>query len=83
VPIHQPDHGFQLQFGPGSGKLGLDPFCGSGQACIAALKTKRHYIGYEIEEEYVKLAERRISPYKQQLVLPFWTQRSEIDPSNG
>jgi len=27
---------------------------------LAAIKTKRHYVGYEINEEYVKLAERRI-----------------------
>lgn len=52
----------------------LDPFCGSGQACIAALKAKRHYIAYDIEEEYVKLAERRISPFKQQLALPFFEE---------
>lgn len=38
----------------------LDPFMGSGQAAIAAIKTKRHYIGYDINKEYVKLAEKRI-----------------------
>jgi site-specific DNA-methyltransferase (adenine-specific) len=42
------------------GDVVLDPFMGSGQAAIAAIKTKRHYVGYEINEEYVKLAERRI-----------------------
>ncbi|MBW1973743.1 MAG: site-specific DNA-methyltransferase [Deltaproteobacteria bacterium] len=41
----------------------LDPFIGSGQVAIAAIKTKRHYIGYEIEEEYVKLAEKRIKEF--------------------
>jgi len=38
----------------------LDPFIGSGQTAIAAIKTGRHYIGYEINREYVRLAERRI-----------------------
>jgi site-specific DNA-methyltransferase (adenine-specific) len=38
----------------------LDPFSGSGTTCLAALNTGRHYIGYEIEPEYVKLAEQRI-----------------------
>ena len=38
----------------------LDPFIGSGQAAIAAIKTRRHYVGYDINEEYVKLAEKRI-----------------------
>jgi DNA modification methylase len=42
------------------GEVVLDPFMGSGQTAIAAIKTKRHYVGYEIEESYVELAERRI-----------------------
>jgi len=42
------------------GEVVLDPFIGSGQAAIAAIKTKRHYVGYDIDEEYIKLAERRI-----------------------
>jgi len=41
----------------------LDPFMGSGQTAIAAAKTKRHYVGYEIDEGYVKLAERRINDF--------------------
>ncbi len=48
----------------------LDPFCGSGQACIAALKAGRHYVGYDINEKYVKLAERRIKDYQRQLSFP-------------
>lgn len=42
------------------GEVVLDPFVGSGQAAIAAIKTKRHYVGYEINKEYVQLADRRI-----------------------
>ena len=42
------------------GEVVLDPFIGSGQAAIAAIKTKRHYMGYDVDEEYVELAERRI-----------------------
>ena len=38
----------------------LDPFMGSGQTALAALKTGRHYIGYEVNPEYVSLAHRRI-----------------------
>jgi len=41
----------------------LDPFIGSGQAAIAAIKTDRHYVGYDIDETYVKLAERRIKEF--------------------
>jgi site-specific DNA-methyltransferase (adenine-specific) len=42
------------------GDVVLDPFVGSGTTCVAALKSGRHFIGIEIEEEYVKIAERRV-----------------------
>lgn len=45
------------------GEVVLDPFMGSGQTAIAAIKTKRHYVGYDVNEEYVRLAERRIRRY--------------------
>jgi site-specific DNA-methyltransferase (adenine-specific) len=38
----------------------LDPFMGSGQTALAALKASRHYIGYDICAEYVSLADTRI-----------------------
>ena len=38
----------------------LDPFCGSGTTCIAALRNGRHYLGYEINPDYVALAHKRI-----------------------
>lgn len=47
----------------------LDPFVGSGTTCLAAIKDKRNYIGYDIDPEYVKLSEKRISFYKNQLNL--------------
>lgn len=43
------------------GDVVLDPFCGSGTTCVVALRTNRRYIGYDIEESYVKLAEERIN----------------------
>ncbi|MFN3480023.1 MAG: DNA-methyltransferase [Thermodesulfovibrionales bacterium] len=45
------------------GDVILDPFLGSGQTALAAIKTNRYYIGYEINEEYVRLAEKRIKDY--------------------
>jgi site-specific DNA-methyltransferase (adenine-specific) len=53
----------------------LDPFCGSGSTCIAAVKAGRHYIGYDTEEEYVRLAERRIREYKQQSIFPLFAEK--------
>lgn len=44
----------------------LDPFVGSGSACIAALKTKRKYIGYDIDKKYCQLAEKRIKNYQEE-----------------
>jgi site-specific DNA-methyltransferase (adenine-specific) len=43
-----------------SGEVVLDPFMGSGQTALAALKAGRHFVGYEINEEYLRLAEKRI-----------------------
>ncbi len=45
------------------GEVVLDPFMGSGQTAISAIKTQRRYVGYDISEEYVKLAERRIKEF--------------------
>ena len=42
------------------GDLVLDPFVGSGSTAVAAVRTERHYIGFDTDEEYVALAERRI-----------------------
>jgi len=42
----------------------LDPFVGSGATCLAALQSKRYYVAYDINEEYVKLAEKRIRDFE-------------------
>ncbi|NWG28125.1 MAG: site-specific DNA-methyltransferase [Ignavibacteriaceae bacterium] len=44
----------------------LDPFVGSGTTCIAALKLKRNFVGYDIKEEYVKLANKKLDELKSQ-----------------
>jgi DNA modification methylase len=59
-----------LQLYTFEGEVILDPFMGSGQAAIAAIKTNRHYVGYEINEEYVELAERRIEEFRLQFKSP-------------
>ena len=42
------------------GDLVLDPFSGSGTTAVAAIKTNRNYIGFEISEEYCEIANGRI-----------------------
>ncbi len=52
------------------GDVVLDPFCGSGTTCLSALKSGRHYIGYDIEAKYIELANERINQYTDQIRLP-------------
>ena len=42
----------------------LDPFMGSGTTAIAALKSNRNYIGFEISKEYIELTKTRVKPYE-------------------
>jgi DNA modification methylase len=43
------------------GDVVLDPFMGSGTTAKMALLNNRHFIGFELSEEYCKIAEKRIS----------------------
>lgn len=38
----------------------LDPFCGSGTTLVAAKILNKNFIGVELNEKYVKIAERRL-----------------------
>ena len=42
------------------GDVVLDNCIGSGTTAIAAIRTGRHYIGFEIEKSYCEIAQRRI-----------------------
>ena len=39
----------------------LDPFNGSGTTGIACLRTKRRYLGIELEEQYILLSAKRFA----------------------
>ncbi|MCR2111729.1 site-specific DNA-methyltransferase [Campylobacter upsaliensis] len=45
----------------------LDPFMGSGTSALAALQLKRNFVGYEINKNYIKLANHRINETKNTL----------------
>ncbi|MGH9103318.1 MAG: DNA methyltransferase [Acidimicrobiales bacterium] len=47
--------------------LVLDPFAGSGATAVAALRSDRHYVGYDLDESYLALAERRVAEERQRL----------------
>lgn len=38
----------------------VDPFLGSGTTAIAAIRLKRHFIGFELDREYFNIAQNRI-----------------------
>jgi site-specific DNA-methyltransferase (adenine-specific) len=44
-----------------TGDLVLDPFLGSGSTAVAARVSGRHYVGYELSADYVRLAAKRIA----------------------
>jgi site-specific DNA-methyltransferase (adenine-specific) len=39
----------------------LDPFAGSGTTCLVAARDQRHFIGYEVNQEYIELARTRMT----------------------
>jgi site-specific DNA-methyltransferase (adenine-specific) len=43
------------------GDLVLDPFIGSGSTAIAAIRTERHYAGYDADPQYVERAKARVA----------------------
>lgn len=43
------------------GDVVLDPFVGSGTTCLAACTSGRHFVGYDINQEYITLAEQRLT----------------------
>ena len=52
------------------GDLVLDPFVGSGSSCVAARITDRHYVGYDIDAKYARLARQRVRQAGKQLTMP-------------
>lgn len=49
----------------------LDPFVGSGTTAVAAIKSGRKFVGYDILKEYIELAEKRLKPLLDQTILNF------------
>lgn len=63
------------------GDLMLTPFCGSGSECVAAKIAGRDYIGFEIEDEYVELAEKRLENAERGSKLHPKEDSSRINPT--
>ncbi len=55
------DCGCKAGFEPG---IVLDPFAGSGTACLVAKNLGRNYMGFDLNKEYCILARKRIAGWK-------------------
>lgn len=44
-----------------SGEVVLDPFMGSGSTAIAAVNCDRRFVGYEVDQDYIKICRKRLS----------------------
>ena len=49
------------------GDLIFDPMCGSGTTCKMALLNNRNYLGCDISQDYVDIAQERIAKYSEQV----------------
>lgn len=66
-----------IKFGTPENGIVLDPFMGSGTTAVAAKKLGRNYIGIELNKDYIKIAEKRLSAIPPTL---FQNQRNdEVD----
>jgi len=61
--------GFFIKNFTNPGDIILDPFMGSGTTAKVALKNQRQFIGFEISQEYVDMANKRIKPLLEQQTL--------------
>lgn len=49
------------------GDVILDPFLGSGTTSLAAAKANRHYVGYDLNQSYIDLADRRVKYVQEEI----------------
>lgn len=49
------------------GDVVLDPFMGSGTTAVAAVRSGRHYVGFDTDPEYVRRAEERVAAERARL----------------
>ena len=65
-----------IKNGSDEGDIILDPFMGSGTTAVACKETKRKFIGFEINPDYIKISDKRLS--QQQLDINWF----DSPPSN-
>lgn len=50
------------------GDVVLDPFMGSGSTAVAAVRTGRHFVGFDTDDDYVRAARQRVDDARAELV---------------
>ena len=55
---------YLITLGSSSGEKVLDPFMGSGTGGISSMLLNREFFGFELDENYFKVAEARIKEFK-------------------
>jgi site-specific DNA-methyltransferase (adenine-specific) len=58
-----------IEYSTNFGNLVVDPFCGSGTAVVVAKQLGRHFLGFEISEQYCEIARRRLAEVEAQPLL--------------
>ena len=61
------------------GDLVLDPFMGAGTTAVAAVRTGRHYAGFDTDGDYLDVARQRIAREREQLLSGTGTPRWEAE----
>lgn len=56
-----------IRLSTAEGAIVLDPFVGSGTTAIAAKRTGRHFIGIDINPDYIEIARKRLQQWQQDL----------------
>ncbi len=72
-----------IEFYTYRGDLVLDPFVGSGTTAVAALRTGRHFVGYDLEPPYIELAEKRVDAERRRLLGEGSNQQLKLGLSEG
>jgi len=54
-----------------AGRSRLDPFCGSGTALLAAVRSGRRGLGFDVNPEYVEMVRRRVEGEAMQVRINF------------
>jgi site-specific DNA-methyltransferase (adenine-specific)/modification methylase len=67
MPLDIPRY-FMINFG-NENDIWYDPYMGTGTTAVASIEEKRKFIGSEISQEYLDIANKRLQPYLNQQTL--------------